>query len=360
MTDQPHDPTKPNDPLGEALRNEVPAPGANYWDAIDARLAAAATDRSDDAVIHLDHLSEEADTEDRVIRLTDMNTQTISPTQPTRTLVVAIAAVAALIVGIVGFAALRDDAPSTVEFADGTGGAAPDVDGGADGTTGEPADADPTPTSAAPTTNPEDAPEGADTPQPDIERRCFFEQYLPEDEPDPTVVWVMEVGTDTFRALLESPGPDGTTNQTFDSGTLDADGNGTTAAGMMIDFYDGGASRTDGEFEPFTAATVDCDAVADVDALFARLADGPNEASEPTPATIPEDAPAENPILELEFHETLVGLTEAAAQEAAEDAGRPWRVISIDGEALAVTKDLIPDRVNATIVDGIVTETSLG
>ena len=82
MTDQPHDPPKPNDPLGEALRNEVPAPGAGYWDAIDARLAAAATDRPDDAVSHLDHLPEEADTEDRVIRLTDMNTQAPSPNPP--------------------------------------------------------------------------------------------------------------------------------------------------------------------------------------------------------------------------------------------------------------------------------------
>lgn len=270
MTNDPRIPKRPDDPLAEALRNEVPAPGAGYWDAIDARIAGAAGERSADNVIRLDHSGTDTDTGETVIRLTDMNTQTPAPTSPSRNLVLALAAVAALIVGVVGFTALRDTSPTTVEFTDDPAETSPDIDGTDPDSSTESPDPEPTPTTedAAPT---DEAPTVDDEPAP-FERRCFFEQYLPEDEPDPTVVWIIEIGADSFRALLESPGPDGTTNQTFDFGTIDADGNGVTSAGMMIQLSDSGASRTDGEFEPFTAAEVDCSTIADVDDRFDRLA----------------------------------------------------------------------------------------
>lgn len=365
MTDQPHDPPKPNDPLGDALRRETPAPGPGYWDAIDARLAATAAERPDDAVIHLDHPGAKTDTEDRVIRLTDMNTTAPSPTQPTRTLVVAIAAVAALIVGIVGFAALRDDAPTPVESAatiDGSNGAADgsntsdNTDGSTDGAE-QPVDSLPGEEFVE-----EPAPEPIDEPDPaETSRRCYYEQYLPEDDPDPDVWLIFEFDGNAFRRLSGTPGPDGEVSLDSLTGVLDAEGLGQLASGGYYEFWDGGVTSWSPEgFEPFTAAEVDCDTVPNVDERFAMLADGSAmpDGSAPTVGA-PADAGGD-PIAELEFHETLIGLSEADAQAATENAGRPWRVVSIDGEALAVTKDLIPDRVNATLVDGIVTETSLG
>lgn len=62
----------------------------------------------------------------------------------------------------------------------------------------------------------------------------------------------------------------------------------------------------------------------------------------------------------LAVAEDVVGMTEAEAQAAVEDAGLAFRVVSRDGEGLAVTDDYVVTRVNATIVDGVVTETSVG
>lgn len=330
---------RPDDQLGEALRGEVPAPGAGYWEAIDARLEAAAAETAPDQVIHLDHLEANPDTTDTVVRLTGMNTQSPSPT---RNLVLALAAVAALVAGIAGFAALRNDTPTTVDFTDDPSEAAPDVDADADDTSTDPPEhSTPAPNDEAST---DDAPNVGDEPnlgQIAVAGSCFYEQYLPEDDPDPTVVWVIAIEDGTIRSLIESEGPDGTTNRTFDVGTIDSDGNGTTAAGVRIEFYDGGASRIDGEFEPFTAAEVDCDEVADVGGLFARLAEGP----------LDEDVP---------FHVSLIGLTEEDAEAAANAAGRAWRVVERDGESLLVELDRNPGRINAVVQDGIVTRVTLG
>lgn len=50
-----------------------------------------------------------------------------------------------------------------------------------------------------------------------------------------------------------------------------------------------------------------------------------------------------------------VWLTAAEAQELAEDNGVPFRLVEIDGEAQMVTMDYVVGRINASIVDGIVT-----
>lgn len=60
------------------------------------------------------------------------------------------------------------------------------------------------------------------------------------------------------------------------------------------------------------------------------------------------------------FETTLIGLEEAAAREAAEAAGFEWRVVSINGDDLSVTMDFVENRINGTIVDGVVTATSIG
>lgn len=60
------------------------------------------------------------------------------------------------------------------------------------------------------------------------------------------------------------------------------------------------------------------------------------------------------------FETTLIGLSETSAQEAAEDFGYIWRVVSVDGEDFAVTMDYTESRINATIVDGVVTDATIG
>lgn len=55
-----------------------------------------------------------------------------------------------------------------------------------------------------------------------------------------------------------------------------------------------------------------------------------------------------------------VGMSEAAATDLVEGAGLTARVVSRDGQALAVTEDYRVDRVNLTVDDGTVTATSVG
>ncbi|HYN57450.1 MAG TPA: META domain-containing protein [Motilibacterales bacterium] len=56
----------------------------------------------------------------------------------------------------------------------------------------------------------------------------------------------------------------------------------------------------------------------------------------------------------------VLGLAEADAQAAVEGAGLTYRVISRDGEGLAVTDDYRLSRINVAIVDGKVTEATIG
>ncbi len=61
-----------------------------------------------------------------------------------------------------------------------------------------------------------------------------------------------------------------------------------------------------------------------------------------------------------ELPEGLVGLTEAAAVDAAESGGWVVRVVARDGEYYPVTLDYSTSRVNLTVVGGTVTSVSVG
>ncbi len=56
----------------------------------------------------------------------------------------------------------------------------------------------------------------------------------------------------------------------------------------------------------------------------------------------------------------LIGLTEAAAVEEAESAGWVTRIVARDGGNYPVTTDYIAERVNLTVIGGIVTSVSVG
>ena len=60
------------------------------------------------------------------------------------------------------------------------------------------------------------------------------------------------------------------------------------------------------------------------------------------------------------FAETLVGMKTADAQKKAEDAGYTFRIVEEDGVPKAVTADLQPKRVNATVEKGVVTAATAG
>lgn len=67
----------------------------------------------------------------------------------------------------------------------------------------------------------------------------------------------------------------------------------------------------------------------------------------------------ENPIPDASAAQ-LVGLTEAVAATCAESEGWSVRVVAKDGEDYMVTADYRADRVNLTIMDGIVTAINVG
>lgn len=56
----------------------------------------------------------------------------------------------------------------------------------------------------------------------------------------------------------------------------------------------------------------------------------------------------------------IIGMSEAEARSAVEAAGLTLRVVARDGTALLVTEDYSVSRINATIVDDQVTETTIG
>jgi hypothetical protein len=95
----------------------------------------------------------------------------------------------------------------------------------------------------------------------------------------------------------------------------------------------------------------------DDDDVAADTGDSTTTVEETTPAT---DEPAEDdPVVEAGT-EDYVGLTVEEAGAKADDAGVVWRVVSEDGEDLAVTMDFQPERLNFTVVDGVVTGVTLG
>ena len=90
-------------------------------------------------------------------------------------------------------------------------------------------------------------------------------------------------------------------------------------------------------------------------------ASSPGSPGDPTATTAPDDTQTtylDDPDTTIEpgDAETLVGLSEAEAQDAAEAEGWTLRVARRDGEDLAVTEDFSPTRVNVAVADGTVVQ----
>ena len=88
-----------------------------------------------------------------------------------------------------------------------------------------------------------------------------------------------------------------------------------------------------------------------------RLAVPGNPGSTPTePPGLPGDIP--NDI--AEFAKTLIGKPDIEAQTLTQQAGYTYRIVRRDGQDYVVTMDYSTDRINVDIVDGRVTNTSIG
>jgi hypothetical protein len=61
-----------------------------------------------------------------------------------------------------------------------------------------------------------------------------------------------------------------------------------------------------------------------------------------------------------ELDERYVGLEKQEAIEAAQDEGVPWRIEREDDEEFVLTMDYVPDRVNFSVDDGVVTAVRAG
>lgn len=75
------------------------------------------------------------------------------------------------------------------------------------------------------------------------------------------------------------------------------------------------------------------------------------------------EPPSEEPTIDDQTQAValeIIGMREAKAQDTVQAAGLKFRVVSRDGTALMVTEDYSVTRINATIVGGEVTETSIG
>jgi len=81
----------------------------------------------------------------------------------------------------------------------------------------------------------------------------------------------------------------------------------------------------------------------------------------PEPA-VEEPVPSDPVVTELAVAdaETLVGLSESEALDTAKANGWDARVVSRDGEDFAITMDYRADRVNLTVVDDVVTASTVG
>ncbi len=104
-----------DDELRDALRHDVPRPGAGYWDRIDATLDAAA----DGVPTSSEDSSGEMEIPGEVIRLTDMNEQQPTSLNSSRALLAAAAVIAVIGVGAVAFAVTdRDSDPTELLVSD--------------------------------------------------------------------------------------------------------------------------------------------------------------------------------------------------------------------------------------------------
>ncbi len=79
-------------------------------------------------------------------------------------------------------------------------------------------------------------------------------------------------------------------------------------------------------------------------------------------AEVAKAAPDE-PIAEPEaqpFAAKIIGLGEANAEEAVANEGLTWRVVARDGEDFPVTLEYLEERINVSIVDGVVVDATTG
>ena len=100
--------------------------------------------------------------------------------------------------------------------------------------------------------------------------------------------------------------------------------------------------------------------VALSDDLFAfeETTDTTIDGGEPMPEPAPEPG-IDNPI-SAEDADTLIGLSEDEAMKVASSEGWEFRVAARDGEQYMLTTDYVMNRVNVTIVEGTVTEVTVG
>jgi len=108
--------TPSDDELRDALRAEVPEPGPDYWDNIDARLQGVVAERLL-ADAEKSPTGQSRDTRTTLSRPTGMNNQPDTPTAPYRPFLLVAAAVALVAVGVFALINVRDTT-STVDFAD--------------------------------------------------------------------------------------------------------------------------------------------------------------------------------------------------------------------------------------------------
>jgi heat shock protein HslJ len=106
-----------------------------------------------------------------------------------------------------------------------------------------------------------------------------------------------------------------------------------------------------------TLATVDGYTTVEAGELY--LFDGDMNVLTYSAAPVAEDpmTPSDDA---LEMTTEVLSMAEAEAQAAVEGAGLTFRVVSRDGESFAVTDDYSITRINVVVVDGAVTEATIG
>lgn len=110
---------------------------------------------------------------------------------------------------------------------------------------------------------------------------------------------------------------------------------------------------------PADAALISCIHVVEQHFMSLQLSEGIN-GREVVLAEADEAGEQLDPPPAQPFETTLIGMNEQSAEEGAESFGYEWRVVQRDGESIGGDDDLREDRINATIVDGVVVEAFVG
>lgn len=93
---------------------------------------------------------------------------------------------------------------------------------------------------------------------------------------------------------------------------------------------------------------------------FEEVTDTTIDGTEPKPEPAPAPEPDKGDPIPAEEAKTLIGLTEDEAMKVASTEGWEFRVAARDGEQYMLTTDYVMNRVNVTIVEGTVTEVTVG